>query len=64
MWEDEIVEEVREARRAHGAAHGHDLRRIFEDLKRQQEASGRPVVTLPPRPVQELRRAPTSRGNG
>jgi hypothetical protein len=57
MWTDEIVEEVREARRTHAAAHEHDLRRIFADLKRKEEASGRPVVTLPPRPAREIRRS-------
>ena len=60
MWKDEIVEEVREARRAHTAAHGHDLRRIFEDLKRKQDASGRSIVTLQPRPARMTRRAPGS----
>jgi hypothetical protein len=56
MWKDEIVEEVREARRAHAAAHGHELRRIFEDLKRKQDASGRSVVTLQPRPARMIQR--------
>ncbi len=57
MWTDEIVEEVREARRAHAAAHGHDLRRIFADLKRKEDASGRLVVTLQPKPAREIRRS-------
>src|SRR5882724_1423444 len=57
MWKDEVVEEVREVRRAHAAAHGHDLRQIFADLKRKEEASGRPVVTLPPRPARFQRAA-------
>jgi hypothetical protein len=59
MWKDEIVEEVREARRAHAAAHGHDLRQIFADLKSKEEASGLPVVTLQPRPARN-RRAPVA----
>jgi hypothetical protein len=46
MWNDEIVEEVRKVRREHAAAHGHDLRRIFQDLKKKQDESGRDVVTL------------------
>jgi hypothetical protein len=50
MWKDEIVEEVRNARRRIGAEHGHDLRRIVEDLRRRQVSSGRKVVTLEPRP--------------
>ena len=57
MWKDEIVEEVREARRAHAAAHGHDLRRIFDALKRKQEASGRHVVTLQPKPARSFKHA-------
>ena len=60
MWEDEVVEEVRAARRAHAAAHGHDLRRIVADLKRKQDAAGRPAVTLEPRPPRQRKRA--SRG--
>jgi hypothetical protein len=54
MWKDEIVEEVREARRAHAAANGHDLRRIFEALRQKQEASGRRVVTLQPKPARSF----------
>lgn len=57
MWTDEIVEEVRRAREAHAAANGNDLRRIFQDLKRRQEASGRRTVTLQPRPPHPVKRA-------
>jgi bisphosphoglycerate-dependent phosphoglycerate mutase len=57
IWTDEIVEEVRQARRAHANAHGNDLRRIFEDLRRKQSASGRKVVTLQPRPPRHRKRA-------
>jgi hypothetical protein len=57
MWTDEIVEEVRKAREAHAAANGHDLRRIFQDLKQRQDASGRKVVTLAPRPPRTSKRA-------
>lgn len=46
---DDVVEEVRAARRAHAEAHGFDLARIFEDLKRREVESGVPVVSLPPR---------------
>lgn len=46
MWKDEIVEEVRRAREEHAAAHGHDLRRIFQDLKRKQDASGRKIASF------------------
>lgn len=57
MWKDEIVEEVRRVREAHAAAHGHDLRRIFEDLKKSQSQSGRKVVSLPPRPPRRRKHA-------
>jgi hypothetical protein len=50
MWTDEIVEEVRRARQAHAAADGNDLRRIVQDLRQRQDASGRKAVTLQPRP--------------
>jgi hypothetical protein len=46
---DEIVEEVRALRRAHAAEHDFDLRRIFDDLKRRERASGEQVVSLPPK---------------
>lgn len=57
MWTDEIVEEVRRAREAHSAANGNNLRRIFQDLKQRQDASGRKAVTLQPRPPRALKRA-------
>ena len=50
MWDDEIVDEVRRARHVHAATHGNDLRRIFEDLKQKQDASGRIVKILDPKP--------------
>jgi len=57
MWTDEIVEEVRKNREAHAAANGHDLRRIFQDLKRKQDASGQKTVTLQPRSPRTYNRA-------
>jgi hypothetical protein len=57
MWTDEIVEEVRRAREAHAAANGNGLRRIFQNLKQRQEASGRRTVTLQPRPPHAVKRA-------
>lgn len=62
MWKDEIVEEVRAARLAHATAHGHDLQRIVEDLKRKQDASTRCIVTLQPRPPRHTKRASGSPG--
>ncbi len=51
MIDDEIVAEVREARRKHAERFDFDLRRIYEDLKRQEAASGRTFVRLEPKRV-------------
>jgi hypothetical protein len=56
MWEDPIVEEVRRVRGEHAAAHGFDLRRIYDDLKSKEAVSGREVIVLPPKPVRPRRR--------
>ena len=57
MYKDEIVEEVRRVRQAHAAAHGYDLKRIVEDIRRQEQESGRKFITLPPRPAVPRARA-------
>jgi hypothetical protein len=57
MWKDDIVEEVRSVRSQIGAEYGHDLRRIVENLRRMQIASGRRVVTLKPRAPRQTVRA-------
>ncbi len=57
MWRDEIVEETRAVRAAHAAEFGYDLKRIFADLRKHQEQSGREVVTLPPKSPVPTRRA-------
>lgn len=46
---DDVLLELRESRDACAARFGFDLRAMHEDLKKQQ-AGGRPVVSLPPRP--------------
>lgn len=46
---DEIVEEFRRRRQAHAESLGYDLKRITEDLQRQERESDQPVVTRPPR---------------
>jgi hypothetical protein len=48
MWTDEIVDDVRKVRQAQAAAHNHDLRSIFRELKRKQDESDRRIVTLEP----------------
>lgn len=54
--EDEIVEEIRLRRQAHAESLGYDLRRIVEDLQRQERDSGAPVVGRPPRKPQGVPR--------
>jgi len=48
-WDDEIVEEIRRRREAHAESLGYDLKRITEDLQRQERESGAQVVRRPPR---------------
>ena len=52
--EDEIVEEIRRRREAHAEALGFDLKRITEDLQRQEKGAGTPVVNRPHREPQPL----------
>lgn len=49
MWEDPIVKEVRKIREEHSARLGHDLDRIYQELKKQEKASGRRHLSFPPR---------------
>ena len=47
-----IVEEVRRAREQHAAKYDYDFDVICEALRREQNASGRKVVSLPPKKPQ------------
>ena len=49
MWQDPIVEEVRQLREAYAEEFDYDLWAIHRDLKAQEEASGRKVVSFPPK---------------
>lgn len=51
MIEDEVIREVRAARDAFAAAHGYDIRAMVAALHEYGKASGREVVSFPPRPV-------------
>jgi hypothetical protein len=52
MWEDKIVAEVRSVRQAHAEKFDFDLPAIYQDLKDQEEKSGRATVSFPPkRPI-------------
>jgi len=51
MWHDPIVEEIRRIREEYAGRFGYDLQAIHRDLKQREQASGRKVVALTPRPV-------------
>jgi hypothetical protein len=46
---DPVVAEIRRARESYAAQMGYDLQAIYRDLKRQEQAGGRKLVSLPPR---------------
>jgi hypothetical protein len=48
---DEVLEEVRKVREAYAARFGYDLAAIFRDLRERELASGREVVSLPPKRI-------------
>ena len=47
MWNDPIVEEVREIRNAHAQKFNYDLNAIAADLRKQQQVGEHKVVSLP-----------------
>ena len=47
--EDELVDEIRRRREAHARSFDYELRRITEDLQRQEQESGTEVVKRPSR---------------
>ena len=49
MWQDEIVEEIRELRQAHAARFDYDLDAIVADFKKREREGTHQVVSLPPR---------------
>jgi len=51
---DSIVKEVRDIREAYARQFGYDLEAIHRDLKAQEQASGRRVVSFPPRRPEPL----------
>ena len=57
MKEDPIVAEVRRIRQEHAARFGYDLDLIVEDLKAQEQASGRKYIRLPPRRSTDQKKA-------
>ncbi len=60
--DDEIVEAIRRRRQAHAESLDYDLKRITEDLQRQERESGEPVVRRPSSASQAASRAETING--
>ncbi len=54
MWTDPIVAELHRIRERHAREFGYDLRRMFQNLKKEQESSGRRVVSLPRKQTRTL----------
>lgn len=48
---DPIVDEVRQVRDEHAEKFNYNLKAIFADIRKQQEASGREFVSLPAKRV-------------
>lgn len=52
---DDVLAEVRTKREAYAQRFAYDFQSIHRDLKEQEQASGRQIVSLPPRrPKQEF----------
>jgi hypothetical protein len=51
MWNAPIIDDIHKTRDQHAAKFDHDMRRIFDDLKRQEKESGLITVSLPPKQV-------------
>ena len=62
MWNDPIVEEVREVRNEHAKKFNYDLQAILADLQKQQKASKRKFVTLSPRKPSVLPKQKVKKG--
>ena len=46
QWRGPIVEEIHRFREAYARKLGYDSEKIFQDLRRRQEESGGPVISL------------------
>jgi hypothetical protein len=57
---DPIVEEVRRVRQEYAAQFDYDIRRIADDLRRQEEESGRQYLRQPTTPLPPLTAASES----
>ena len=58
MWQDSVVDEVREIRDAYARKFNYDLEAIYRDLKEQEKRSSGKLVSLPPRRVARPKKRP------
>jgi hypothetical protein len=54
MSQDSVVDEVREVRDAYAKRFNYDLQAIACDLKEQEKKSGRKLVSLPPKRINQV----------
>jgi len=54
MFEDPIVEEIRQIRDAYAKQFNYDLDAICEDLRKKQEQSGKKSVSFPPKRFEQI----------
>ena len=54
MWQDPIVQEIREIREAHAAKFNFDLQAIYDALKAEEEKSTREKVSFPPKRIEPV----------
>ncbi len=62
MWQDPVVEEVRQIRDAFAAKYHYNLREMFEALKEMEDKNNRPTVSFPPRRIKsfQAKKAPVA----
>lgn len=53
MWRDNIVEEIRNIREDHAAKFNYDLDSIYRDIKEKEKKSGRKIVSLVPKRIEQ-----------
>lgn len=58
MTETQVEREIREYREAFAAAHGYDIRAMFDALEAMPLPPGAKVVTLPPKPATRVPNPP------
>lgn len=55
MWQDPIVEEVREIREQQALAFGWDIWAMYVYLKELEKASEREVISFTPKPLMQIK---------